>query len=340
MKDFFIQWHLTERCNLRCTHCYQTGEHEAELGLSGIREAASEVSDMIKSWAEEYDLAFSPSFNVTGGEPLLRSDLFEILHVFKEQRFEVCLLTNGTLIRREEAKRLAGLVDGVQISIEGPERIHDTIRGRNTFREAIKGVESLLAQSIAVQLHVTLSAFNVDHLQDLFSLGLTLGVQRVGFSRLVPLGAGAALIGQMLPPGRVREAYATLKELTDARTKTGTGDPIASSLEKDDGRDYGDVPFSGCAAGVSGLTLLADGTITPCRRLPIPIGNIAGDSIRQVWAESTVLDMLRSRSAYTGKCGGCNRWAACRGCRAVAWAYARSRGREDFLGDDPQCFLS
>lgn len=339
-KDFFVQWHLTERCNLRCAHCYQTGERQAEMGLSGIREAAVEVSDMLESWSEAYGLSLSPSFNVTGGEPLLRPDLFDILAALRQQAFEVCLLSNGTLIRNEEAQRLADLVDGVQISIEGPEGVHDALRGSGTFRKAVKGVDALLARDVVVHLNVTLSALNVDYMEELLSLALNLGVQRIGFSRLVPHGKGKGLMSQMLTPERVREAYGMLSAFSNKRLQAGTGDPVASAMDTDDDTECGDVPFGGCAAGTSGLTILPDGTITPCRRLPIPIGNVTCDSIRQVWAESPVLEMLRSRSRYAGRCGTCGRWAACRGCRAIAYAHATSLGREDFLGDDPQCFLS
>ena len=118
-----------------------------------------------------------------------------------------------------------------------------------------------------------------------------------------------------------------------------TGDPIASQLREDGAEDLGSTPVGGCAAGVSGLTFLPDGTITPCRRLPVPVGNIQTDALREVWATSDVLNLLRDRSAYKGKCGQCVRWANCRGCRAIAYAYARSKGRDDFLAEDPQCFI-
>ncbi len=339
-KDFFVQWHLTERCNLACAHCYQTGERRPEMELPVIREVADEVSDMLESWSQAYGIEFAPSFNVTGGEPLLRSDLSGILAALKKPDFEVYLLSNGTLIRDEEAKRLAEFVDGVQISVEGPEAIHDAIRGNGAFRKAARGAEALLAQDVVVHLNVTLSALNVDRLEELISLGRALGVQRVGFSRLVPHGRGEALIAQMLTPERLRRAYETVPTFGCEMVQAGTGDPLACAMDVKDDTDCGDVPFGGCAAGVSGFTLLPDGTVTPCRRLPIPIGVATRDSLRQVWAESPVLDMLRTRSAYHGTCGWCSLWAACRGCRAVAYAYARSQGREDFLEDDPQCFLN
>jgi AdoMet-dependent heme synthase len=87
------------------------------------------------------------------------------------------------------------------------------------------------------------------------------------------------------------------------------------------------------------LTLLPDGTITPCRRMGIPIGNILRDSLREIWATSDVLNALRDKKTYMGKCGVCKRWSICRGCRAIAYAWSRSHGRNDFLEEDPQCFI-
>jgi len=112
-----------------------------------------------------------------------------------------------------------------------------------------------------------------------------------------------------------------------------TGDPLASQPPDPDPLQSV-APCSGCAAGLSGMTLLADGTITPCRRLPLPLGNIRDDSLREIWAGSAVLAALRDKSRYHGRCGRCPRWAVCRGCRAVAFAYTG-----DYLADDPHCFF-
>ncbi len=119
-----------------------------------------------------------------------------------------------------------------------------------------------------------------------------------------------------------------------------TGDPVASQMScRPENNDLSSIPSGGCAAGVSGLTILPDGTITPCRRLHIPIGNVRQDSLREIWASSSVLKLLRDRSSYNGKCGNCDRWTVCRGCRAIAYAYSRSKGKNDFLAEDPQCFI-
>jgi len=84
---------------------------------------------------------------------------------------------------------------------------------------------------------------------------------------------------------------------------------------------------------------LHDGTITPCRRLSISIGNALRDSLREVWVTSEVLMKLRDKKSYAGKCGMCHRWASCRGCRAIAYAYSCSMGEDNFLSEDPQCFI-
>ena len=104
-------------------------------------------------------------------------------------------------------------------------------------------------------------------------------------------------------------------------------------------REFDEVARGGCAAAVSGITLMADGTVTPCRRLPIPIGNVLTDSLREIWATSEVLQRLRNRDLYKGKCGGCERWSSCRGCRAIAYAHSLCLGAGDYLADDPQCFI-
>jgi len=340
--DFFIQWHLTERCNLRCTHCYQTETRSGELSLDEITSVIDEVDEMIAAWSESYAIDFSPSFNVTGGEPFLRADLFDILSVIGSRGFGIYLLTNGTLITGEKAGRLSELqIKGVQVSIEGPEEIHDAIRGAGSFRQSIEGVKVLLGHGLAVTLNATLSEINADRFADIIGFASSLGVQRLGFSRLVPSGRGRELIHRSLSSDAVRSLYERIFSAKPDGLEIVTGDPVASQMScaPNSSAALSDIPSGGCAAGISGLTLLSDGTITPCRRMPIPIGNVRTDSLREVWATSEVLEMLRDRSRYKGKCGSCRRWSTCRGCRAIAYAWSQVMGVGDLFADDPQCFL-
>jgi radical SAM protein with 4Fe4S-binding SPASM domain len=295
---------------------------------------------MLKDWSEAYDVAFSPSFNITGGEPFLRRDLFDILGEIKRNRFEIFLLTNGTLVDRARSRMLADLgVKGVQVSIEGGEEVHDAIRGEGSFTASAAGIERLVDAGIPVTLNVTLSNLNAGQMKKVIAFGSHVGARRVGFSRLVPYGRGRSLLPRALEPEQVQELYESLWSLEIKSLELVTGDPLASQMKVHSNGDAGNTAVSGCAAGVSGLSILPNGNVTPCRRLPLSLGNVRRHSLRRIWATSPVLEALRDRSRYKGKCGACSRWAHCRGCRAIAYAFSRSRGEDDFLADDPQCFL-
>ncbi len=143
----------------------------------------------------------------------------------------------------------------------------------------------------------------------------------------------------MIDGVKLRRIYEAVLLMGNEKVEIVTGDPIAAQIDSGQAEDYGSFPTAGCAAGLSGLTVLPDGTMTPCRRLFVPIGNALKDRLREVWATSTVLKDLRDRSKYKGKCGKCDKWAHCRGCRAIAFAYSQSKGGTDFLIEDPQCFI-
>ena len=339
--DFIIQWHLTERCNLRCSHCYQGDARGRELSLTEVLAGVAELSDLFAAWTSSYGLSFSPSFSVTGGEPLLRPDLLDVLRGITSRGYEAFLLTNGTLIDAGQALMLRDAdVTGVQVSIEGPEDIHDRIRGRGSYAASLRGIEQLVDVGMPVTMNATLSTMNAQQFMALLPVASSLGVQRLGFSRLVPSGRGAGLVDAMLSRAQVRQVYDSVRAAQTGALALVSGDPLFGQMGTDATPEADNsVPRGGCAAGVSGLTILADGTLVPCRRLPIPIGNITRDAVRDVWSSSPVLESLRDRSRYHGACGECTRWSGCRGCRAIAYAYERSRGVDDLLADDPQCFL-
>ncbi|TAN40227.1 MAG: radical SAM protein [Nitrospirae bacterium] len=341
--EFFVQLHLTERCNLSCSHCYQDrGSSSDEMSLAEIRSVIGEVSDMLEAWTGTYDLDFTSSFNVTGGEPFLRQDIFKVLEELQTKGFDAYLLTNGTLINPDMAASLAGLgLKGVQISIEGPQEVHDAIRGRGSFAASLKGIRNLLDADLEVTLNTTLSGMNAPYFMDVIELASSLGVQRLGFSRLVPSGSGEKLLDSMLGREALKALYGKIFSLNTGRLKIVTGDPVASQFRVPAEADGPEPrPSGGCAAGVSGLTILPDGTVTPCRRLPVPLGNVRQDSLREIWASSEMLNRLRDRSAYEGRCGSCGAWSSCRGCRAIAYAFSRATGAGSSLAEDPQCFLT
>ena len=240
-KDFFFQWHLNGRCNLACSHCYQEGTPAPEPDTPATIKVASAAADTVEAWGQAYGIAFAPSFNVTGGEPLLFAGINDVLALLKGKGFAVFLLTNGTLVDREKAKRLAGLLDGAQISVEGTERIHDSIRGKGSLARAMRGAELLVKAGIAVDLNMTLSKLNIGCVDEVIAIARDAGAGRVGFSRLVPSGRGKGLVKEMLRPFEVRDAYARLLgggvRPAHAATaspcvpvRVSTGDPLAGAL--------------------------------------------------------------------------------------------------------------
>ena len=336
--DFFVQWHLTERCNLRCRHCYQSGP-VPEMGYEEICRAVDNVKSAIQSWVTEYEMQMSPSFHFTGGEPFLRKDLFEILSYVRDCGFSVSLMSNGTLIDSDMARRIReAQVSDVQISLDGLEPTHDSLRGRGSFRRTLEGIRNLVAQGVEANINLTVSRINVGQMGKLVRLAEEQRVSAIAFSRLVPTGRGAGLSSEALTRGEVAYFYRELRRYKDnPKVVVTSRDPLAAIADMDGESPQAEMPIGGCAAGIFGVTITADGTIMPCRRMDLPIGNIKEVSFRELWAGSPVLWSLRGREDYHGGCESCRYWAVCRGCRAIALAYARANGREDCLGPDPQC---
>jgi len=232
--DFLIQWHLTERCNLRCMHCYQGDAVPGEMSSSEIGEVLEEVSDTFHAWEDAYGIPFSPSFNITGGEPFVRTDLQRILESIAAKQYDTFLLTNGTLVSKDRARMLCDLgVKGVQVSIDGPDDVHDLIRGEGSFDRAVDGIDHLLDAGLKVTVNVTLCRLNARCMKKVVAFASHMGVHRVGFSRLVPCGRGGEMAGQMLSPREVKDLYESLFSLEVRNLEIVTGDPIAAQLKSD-----------------------------------------------------------------------------------------------------------
>jgi radical SAM protein with 4Fe4S-binding SPASM domain len=310
----------------------------SEMNTEEIYQAIDDIKNTVKSWVTEYDMEISPSFHFTGGEPILHSDLFAILNYARHCGFTTSLLSNGTLITESVAQQLKQAeVQDVQISLDGLEQTHDSIRGKGSFIRALRGIENLVCQGINTYINLTLSRLNMGEIEGLVSLVRDLGVHSVTYSRLVSCGRGKELTSQMLTADELADLHKHLAKFKDNKVTVVSRDPIALIADIDSDIPDTEIPIGGCAAGIFGITIASDGGIMPCRRMDLIIGNIKTDSLRQLWVESPVLCALRNRESYHGGCESCRYWSICRGCRAIALAFARSRGEEDYLGPDPQC---
>jgi AdoMet-dependent heme synthase len=337
---FFVQFHLTEKCNLSCLHCYQNSTSD-EMIYEDVIYTINSIASTVHCWASHYSMDMAPSIHFTGGEPLLRKDIFDVLRYARSKGFSTSLLSNGTTINNKIARRLKDVdVRDVQVSVDGLEEVHDSIRGSGTFRKALSGILNLVIEGIDTNINMTVSSLNYGEIDSLVRLAKELGVNTVGFSRLVPCGQGKELSEYLLTP---EQLTGLSEKLLQSRNGHGVSlvsrDPLMNLPKDIDNTDISQLefPLGGCAAGIFGVTITANGTIMPCRRMDLAIGNIKTDNFRRLWAESQVLTSLRNRQCYHGNCRTCLYWPVCRGCRAVSIAMARSHGIEDFLGQDPQC---
>ena len=176
---FTLQWHITHRCNLRCTHCYQD-----DYAAFGSREALANVLDQYDAML--HACGFKGYLNVTGGEPLTHPDLFWLLREARERGVTTAVLSNGTLIGRREAVRLQACgVDYVQISLDGMERTHDAIRGKGSFARAVAGIRALRERKIFVTVSFTAQRGNLGELPKLARFCDDIGVNKLWYDRVV-----------------------------------------------------------------------------------------------------------------------------------------------------------
>jgi radical SAM protein with 4Fe4S-binding SPASM domain len=338
--NFFIQWHLTERCNLRCRHCYQERRNVQEMTANEVKREIDGATQMFQAWEEEHGIRVSPSIHFTGGEPLLYKGLWDVVAYSKAKGYGVAMMTNGCLITKDRAKRASSLgISDIQVSLEGPPELHASIRGRGSFSAAAKGVEHLVAEGNRAGANVTLSRLNVGKIEQTVEVARAMGFSGIGFSRMVPCGRGKTLLDSFLTPHELESAYQKILSLNSPSFEVVSGDPLAGMLSGTNPPTGCNLTLSGCSAGFSGVTIVSDGSVMPCRRIGLIAGNLKKKSLRAIWASSRLLWKLRRRESYTGKCGRCSLWPSCRGCRAVAYAYSLTQGKPNLFADDPQCWV-
>lgn len=325
--EFYIQWDITNKCNLKCEHCYKNSETaDKELKL----EELIKICDIINDTAEENDLMMSLS--ITGGEPFARKEeLFTILeYLEKKNRIETFqILTNGLLIKDEDIERLKKLskLHGIQISLESPEKeIHESIRGKDTFDKTLCAIKKLVKNDMKTYVMMTVSKLNYLQIEDMYILLKELGVKMFGVDRFIPESKEDfnkfALNNEEFK--KVCEMATDLSR-RDGYPKVRTNRALYCLL--------GDNIGGACSIGKTALALMPNGDILPCRRLPIVIGNILSDGIVKVWNESNVLNECRNSENLKGKCHNCENLKRCKGCRAMAYAV-----KKDYLEEDPLCW--
>jgi len=328
-----VFWETTAGCNLECKHCRRL-EVSHKILIEQIAETGRPV------------LIFS------GGEPLIRPDIFELADYAKQKGLLIALATNGTLIDTTMARKIAFTgFDRVSVSLDGADaQTHDQMRGLpGSFEKSIRGLKLLHAAKVPTQLNCTIARHNKNQIERMIQLGRQLGVTAVHYFLLVPVGCGEQIAEeQMLNAEEVEQQLERIYELeqqTDLQIKATCaphyyrilrqkGKTRSSKQNADTDRHKAALHSitKGCLAGTAVCFVSHQGQVFPCGYLPLEAGNIHHQHFGDIWKQSPVFQDLRDPHKLMGKCGRCEFKMVCGGCRARAFYQFGN-----YLAEEPFC---
>lgn len=337
-----IAWEVTRSCNLACAHCRASalcGPYEGELSTAEAFTLVDQIAEM-----------GSPILILTGGEPLLRADIWQIAERAMGAGLHVVMAPNGTLVTREVARKMAEVgIRRISVSIDYPDATeHDAFRGvPGAFEGAVAGVKNAIAVGVEVQINSTITKMNVHHLPALLALAERIGAVSFHPFMLVPTGRGKELEEQELPPEEYERA---LNWMYDAQQSSAlffkpTDVPhywrVMRQRAKQDGTKLEVHPHAhggmntlsrGCLAGVGFCFISHRGEVQPCGYFDVVAGDVRQMSFPDIWRTSPLFLTLRDLSQLKGKCGACEYRRVCGGCRARAYEVTG-----DFMAEEPYC---
>lgn len=328
-KPRLIAWELTRSCNLACRHCRassERGPYPGELTL----EECYKVLDDIASFAK-------PIMILTGGEPLLREDIFEIASYSSAKGLVTVMAPNGTLLTRETVRKIkASGVSGISVSLDGPDASsHDSLRQvPGAFKRALEGLGIAKEEGLSFQINSTITKRNVAKIEEITRLALKLGAKKHDIFLLVPTGRGKEMENEELAPEEYEEVLkllCKLKKTYPIEIKVTCAPHFNRVLLQTHSND---TPLKGkaCMAGESFCFISHVGELQPCGYLEIKCGNVREKDFKDIWLESGVFKNIRDWTKYKGKCGVCEFKNVCGGCRARAYAKYG-----DYLQEEPYC---
>jgi heme b synthase len=334
-----IAWEVTRTCNLACIHCRAAAQDRVYEGELSTEEAFAFL-DNVATFAK-------PIIILTGGEPLLRQDIFEIAAHGKAKGFRMTMAPNGTLITPEKARRMveAG-IERISISLDGATAAsHDAFRQvPGAFDGALRGIACAREVGLEFQINTSITQQNLAEIPDIQKLAVELGAVAHHIFLLVPTGRGKDLAEQAIDAQQYEKTlhwFYEQKDQVPLQLKATCAPHYYRILrqraraegKKVDMQTFGlDAVTRGCLGGIGFCFVSHVGQVQPCGYLELNCGNIREQPFREIWETSEVFRNLRDPSRYQGKCGHCEFQKVCGGCRARAY---ESTG--DYLAPEPLC---
>lgn len=307
VERFILQWHLSENCNLRCLHCYQENHKPVQLSYEELEKIYFQFKELLAK------LKMKGHINITGGEPLCNPYLFKILDLIKRDRdiMSFSILTNGTLISDEIAKRIKSYDPYyVQVSLEGGKRTNDYIRGRGTYLKIAEGIKNLRKYDIFTSISFTATRLNYKEFPKVVKYARKYNVNNVWSDRYIPLGnkEDRELVLSLRETREYLEIMFKEREKLRKKRNNITTISMYRALQFQMTNNFA----YGCTAGDSLLTVMENGDLVPCRRMPIVVGNLLTDKMIDLYEKSTVLKELRENKV-PDECSLCEQAEMCHG---------------------------
>lgn len=330
-----LYWEITSKCNLNCMHCYQGGgKNSSELTTTQAMEFASEIVKNKIFWVA-----------ISGGEPLMRTDIIKIISYLTKNNVCVMLSTNGMLVSEEMATRLkeAG-IRSIQVSIDGATSdVHDRFRGvKGSYEKAVQAVKFFIKAGIPdVTIASVATKITFREIPKIIDLAAKLNISRYRVINLMSEGSAHKNISNLMLSDKDRKELVNMvnnkaAEYKDRIRIVQEDRPVAlSSLNKP---KKGKIVI-GCAAGKTICKVDAEGNVTPCSYFTtkeMHAGNIKEIPFDKIWKKSRLFSKFRNLGHITGKCAKCKLLQSCGGgCRAAAYTYFR-----DIYAEDPTCWYT
>ncbi len=338
-----MSWNVTRECNMKCSHCYINATEEKlanELSTQEGKDLMDQICQVSK-----------PLLILSGGEPLLRPDIYELIKYGASKGLKMGLGSNGSLIDDIVATKLkAAGIATVSISLDSniPAQ-HDEFRGvAGAWEKAVNACKILRKNNILVQVNTTLTHENYNQIDDIMSLAEEIGVENFHLFFLVPTGR-ATKIADISPQKYEAMITNTFAKVTAHKLNVRPScAPQFMRIAKGMGLDMRQW-VRGCMAGLYYCRIYPNGDITPCPYLPVKLGNIRENPFKEIWVNSPVFKALRDPKSLKGKCGACEYSILCGGCRARAYGLSSdfidycgdlhepSELKSDYLTEDPWC---
>jgi radical SAM protein with 4Fe4S-binding SPASM domain len=331
-EQFYIQWHITNLCSLRCQHCYQDDfSRRNDLDWAGLEKVCDHLLSTMEEWGK------MACIHLTGGEPLLKPDLFPLLaHLDRYSMVEeLGLITNGLSVDQGMMKRLSDVskLKKMKISLDGGDaETNDSIRQGGAFDKVMQNLRLVQeTERFEILFMLTVMKRNFRSLPSLLKLCQNMGVDGLIIERFIPLGRGRKRMDEVLSKGEWKEMVGMLSDFISTEEAEPSVLPYqAFQIRFNEGTSA--LLGAPCVIGMDGLCVMPEGNVYPCRRFPVSIGNLLETPLSEIWEKSEILQKLRKKENLKGKCGICG-INDCRGCRSLAFALTG-----DYLAEDPHCW--